>query len=85
MKSYLHEILNAVACRDPLLGNDRGTNSEIMPAARQQILDKQQLNYNRETMFFARSVPRCYKQDNWSNESVRTLAEDIVRIYWRPQ
>jgi hypothetical protein len=41
-------------------------------------------------MFPARSVSRCYKQDNWSNElvvgqspagkNVSTEAEDIVRI-----
>jgi hypothetical protein len=59
-----------VACRNPLLGNDHETNSETMPAARQQIFDKQQLNCNRGTVFCTRSVLRCYKQDNWSNESV---------------
>jgi hypothetical protein len=51
---------------------------------------KQQLNSNRETMFSVRSVPRCYKQDNWSNElvvgeppagkNVNTEAEDIVGV-----
>jgi hypothetical protein len=72
---------------DPLLGNDRETNKEITPACRQQILDKQQLNYNRRTVFSMPPVPRRYKQVNRSNESVvgnrrpvRTLAEDIVRI-----
>jgi hypothetical protein len=30
---------------DPLLGNDRETNNETTPAAGQQILNKQQLNY----------------------------------------
>jgi hypothetical protein len=31
---------------DPFLGNDRETNSKTTAVARQQILTKQQLNYN---------------------------------------
>jgi hypothetical protein len=51
---------------------------------------KQQLNSNRGNVFSVRSVPRCYKQDNWSNElvvgqspagkNVSTKAEDIVQV-----
>jgi hypothetical protein len=51
---------------------------------------KQQLNSNRGTAFFVRSVPICYKQDNCSVElvagespaskNVCTEAEDIVGI-----
>jgi hypothetical protein len=63
-------FINAVACRDPLLGNDRETNNETMHTARQQILDKQQLNYNKGTVFSTWSIPKCYKHDNLSNESV---------------
>jgi hypothetical protein len=63
-------FINAVACRDLLLGNDCETNNETMPAARQQILDKQQLNYNKGMVFSMWSMPKCYNQDNWSNESV---------------
>jgi hypothetical protein len=37
-----------------LLGNDHETNNEITPAARQQILNKQQLNYNIEERYFLR-------------------------------
>jgi hypothetical protein len=33
---------------DPLLGNDRKSNSETTAVARQQILNKQQFNYNSE-------------------------------------
>jgi hypothetical protein len=42
-------------------------------------------------MFFVRSVPRCYKQDSWSNElvvrqspagkNVSMEAEDVVGIH----
>jgi hypothetical protein len=56
------------ACRDPLLVNDRETNNKRMPAARQQVLDKEQLKYNRRTVFSTYSVPICHKQDNWNNE-----------------
>jgi hypothetical protein len=51
---------------------------------------KQHLNSNRGTSFSVLSVPRCYKQDNWSNElvvgqssvgkNVSTEAVDIVVI-----
>jgi hypothetical protein len=37
---------------DPLLHNDHETNNEATPAARQQILNKQQLNYNSEERCF---------------------------------
>jgi hypothetical protein len=30
----------------------------------------QQLNSNRRIVFSVQSMPRCYKQDNWSNELV---------------
>jgi hypothetical protein len=49
---------------------------------------KKQLKSNRGTMLSVLSVPRCYKQDNWTNElvvrqspagkHVSTEAEDIV-------
>jgi hypothetical protein len=39
-------------------------NNETTPAARQQIIDKQQLNSNRGTVFSVQSVPRCYDQEN---------------------
>jgi hypothetical protein len=51
---------------------------------------KQQMYSNRGTMLSVLSVPRCYKQDNWSNElavgqspaskHVSTEAEDIVGV-----
>jgi hypothetical protein len=34
---------------DPFLGNDRETNNKTTAVARQQILNKQQMNYNRGT------------------------------------
>jgi transcription initiation factor TFIIIB Brf1 subunit/transcription initiation factor TFIIB len=75
---------------DLLLGNDSETKNETTSVARQQILDKQQLNYNRGMAFSTPSVPRCFKQDNWSIESVtgiprpvRTSAEDIFRICYQ--
>jgi hypothetical protein len=40
-----------ISCRNPLLGNDEETNNETTPTARQQIFNKQQLNYNRGTVF----------------------------------
>jgi hypothetical protein len=39
-----------------------------MTAARQQILNKQQLNSNIGTVFSVRSVPRYYNRAVWSNE-----------------
>jgi hypothetical protein len=33
-------------CIDPFLGKDRETNKKTTAVARQQILNKQQLNYN---------------------------------------
>jgi hypothetical protein len=51
---------------------------------------EQNLNSNRREVFSVRSVPRCSKQDNWSNavvvgqstvgENVSTEAENIVGI-----
>jgi hypothetical protein len=50
---------------------------------------KQQLNNNRGSVY-VRSLPRCYKQDNWSNDlvagqspagkNVSWEAEDIVEV-----
>jgi hypothetical protein len=57
--------ISAIACIDPLLGNEREINNETT-AARQHNLNRQQLNY-RGAVFSMRSVSRCYKQDNWSN------------------
>jgi hypothetical protein len=57
-------------CRGPLLGSDSETYNETTSAAKQQILNKEQLNYNKGTVFSTRSVSRCYTQDNWSNELV---------------
>jgi hypothetical protein len=36
----------------------------------QHILNKQQLNYDRVTVFSTQSVQRGYKQDIWSNDSL---------------
>jgi ferritin-like protein len=55
----LHDI---VACRDQLLGSNRETNNETMSAAKQQILNKQQLNYNRGMAFSTRFMPRAMSQ-----------------------
>jgi hypothetical protein len=74
---------HAAACRDTLLGNDRETHNETTPSARQQILDKQQLNYNRGTVFSTWPVPR-YKQENWSSESVMghsQVVKDVSRAH----
>jgi hypothetical protein len=75
---------------DPLLGSGRETNNGTTHSARQQILDKKQLHYNRGTAFSTRAVPRCYKQDSWSSESVvgylkpsRMLREESVRICYQ--
>jgi hypothetical protein len=38
--------LYIVACRDLLPANHHETNNEMMPIARQQILNKEQLNRN---------------------------------------
>jgi hypothetical protein len=60
-------------------------NSETMPAARQQIFDKQQLNYNRGIVFCTWSMLRCYKQDSWSNESVvaySSAGKDLSRGHY---
>jgi hypothetical protein len=65
-----------VTCRDPLLGNSHETNNETTPTARQQILNKQELNYNRRTVFSTLFVPRCYKQDSRSSESVVGYSPD---------
>jgi hypothetical protein len=56
---------------DPLLGNDRETNNETRLAARQQILNKQQLNYNSEELCFLSSP--CWDvitRRVWNNSSV---------------
>jgi hypothetical protein len=52
---------------------------------------KQQLKINRGTVFSLRWLPRCYKQDNWSNElvvgqppvgkNVSMAAEDIFGFH----
>jgi hypothetical protein len=71
---------STVACRDWLLGNDCETNNKTMPAARQQILNKQQLNCNRGTVFSMLSASRCYKQDSWSSESVAGYSPDYNNV-----
>jgi hypothetical protein len=75
-------MINYLAYREPLLGND----CETMVDARQQILNKQQLNYKRGTMFSTWSELGCYKQDNWSNESLTALARasSIYKIQTHP-
>jgi hypothetical protein len=67
---------------DPLPGGDREIDDCTAAVSKQRPAD------NRWIVFSARSVPRCYKQDNWSNElvvgqspagkNVSTEAEDIV-------
>jgi hypothetical protein len=69
---------------DPLLGGDREIGNTTEAVARQRHAN------NRTTVCSARSVPRYYKQDNWSDElvvgqspaykNVSTEAENIVRI-----
>jgi hypothetical protein len=64
---------------DPLLGDCTAVIARERPA-----------NSNRRAVFSVRSMPRCYKQYNWSNElvvrqslvskKVSTEAEDIVEI-----
>jgi hypothetical protein len=95
-----HIILSHV---DPLLGGYRERDYNTTAIARQQLSNnnrgmvlsarsaKQQLNSNRGTVFSVRSVPRCYKQDIWSNEffvgqlpaseNMNTEAEDIAGIF----
>jgi hypothetical protein len=84
-----------------MLGGDRETGDCTAAVARQRLADnrglmfyarsaKQQLITNGRTVFSVCFVPRCYKQDNWSNEYVvgqssagknlSTEAEDIVGI-----
>jgi hypothetical protein len=84
-----------------LLGGDRDIGGCTTAVARQRPADKtgmvfsawsskKQLNGNRGRVFSVLSVPRCYKQDTWSNElvvghslpatNVSTETEDIVWI-----
>jgi hypothetical protein len=52
---------------DMFLGNDRETNNKKTDVARQQILSKQQLNYNRETVgnnvFYSVRAKGLYNED----------------------
>jgi hypothetical protein len=64
---FLNE--NIVPCRDLLLDNDRETNNDTTLTARQQILNKQQLNYNRRTAFSMWSMLSIISRTIWSNES----------------
>jgi hypothetical protein len=45
---------------DPLLGNDREIGNYTTAVTRQLPV-----NSNRGTLFSVRSVPRCYKQNEW--------------------
>jgi hypothetical protein len=47
-------LLYIVLFREPLLGKDREANNEKTSAARQQILNKHQVNYNSEERCFLR-------------------------------
>jgi hypothetical protein len=56
---------------DSLLGNDRKTNNETTLAARRQILNKQQLNYNSEEQCFLSDPSRdVISRTVWSSSSV---------------
>jgi hypothetical protein len=86
---------------DLLLGGNHETGDCTVAAPRQRPANnrgmlfsarsiKQQLNSKTATVFFVQSMQRCYKQNNWSNESVAGQspagknmsmeAEDIVGI-----
>jgi hypothetical protein len=80
-------IEGAMSHVDPLLSGDREIGDCTAVTARQRPASRgmaflggpstKQLNSNRGTVFSVRSLPRCYKQDNWNNELVlfvRTLA-----------
>jgi hypothetical protein len=78
-----NEDFNILWYVDPLLGNNREVGDGNVVVARQRPANnnskrmvfseqgpKQQLKSNRGRVFSLRFVPRCYKQDNWSNELV---------------
>jgi hypothetical protein len=81
-----------VACR--LLGNNKVSNYTTAITKKgftNRSVSTATVGYNNtETMFFVWSMPRCYKQDTWSNElvvrqspagkNVNMEAEDIVAI-----
>jgi hypothetical protein len=60
----------------------------IYNVACRTVTGQRPANSNRGTVFSVRSVPTCYKQENWSNElvvaqsptgkNVSTEAEDVV-------
>jgi hypothetical protein len=65
IKTHVHIILR---CIDPVLGNDHDTN-KTTAIARQQILNKQQLNYsNRGTVgngvFYSVRIKGLYNEDS---------------------
>jgi hypothetical protein len=62
-------IIIIVACRDPLLGNDSEQTTKQRPLLGNRFL----ISISWTTtgpVFSTRSMPRCYKQDSWNNESV---------------
>jgi hypothetical protein len=60
-----------VACR-PLLGNDRKISKTTTSVTHKHVFTATIGNSNKGTVFSVRSVPRCYKQDSWSNELLAT-------------
>jgi hypothetical protein len=77
-----------VACTPVARQRPVNNNKRLVLSARSA---KQQLNSNKGTVFSVRCMPRCYKQDNWSNElvlgqspvgkNVSMEAEDIVGFH----
>jgi ferredoxin-like protein FixX len=55
---------------DPLLGNDSETNNETKAVAMQQIINKQQLNYNEERCFMCGPCRDVISETGWVLQSV---------------
>jgi hypothetical protein len=61
------------------LGKGRKTNSGTTSVARQQILNKKQLNSNRGTVFSVRSMPRCYIRDGFEQRGQCSVESQPVK------
>jgi hypothetical protein len=66
---------------DPLLGNDSEISKSTKPLLSNRFGNKHVCtatigNSNIGKVFSVRSVPRCYKQDSWSNELVVRQSPD---------
>jgi hypothetical protein len=70
-------MFHIVACRDPLLGNDYETTF----AARQQILNKQQLNYKDEERCFLCGPGRNVIRGTDRESEGQSVCEEKTRMF----